>query len=204
MEEEILQDKGAEPEAAVEPAGKKKPKRLLPAVVAVVVAILLCVSYFLPFTSLKDESLLTNSMLSDVELVSGTGITYADMGNPSYVRWAQVYKALSDSAEDLGLSSMNGYNEVFAILAASGVLALLSLLFSLLKKATPVVLLSLMNLGVLAFVTKYFEISGPVSDSALSTWAFGHTALLVLSVVLAVVGVWLFVAKHMQKKAKAE
>ncbi len=203
MEEEILQDKGAEPEAAVEPGGKKKPKRLLPAIVAVVVAVLLCVSYFLPFTSLKDESLLTNSMLSDVELVSGTGITYADMGNPSYVRWAQVYKALSDSAEDLGLSSMNGYNEVFVILVASGVLALLSLIFSLLKKATPVVLLSLMNLGVLMFVTKYFELSGPVSDSALSTWAFGHTALLVLSGALAAVGVWLFIAKHIQKRSNA-
>ena len=175
----------------------------VPSIVVILAAILLCVSYFLPFTAAKEGSTIVNEYVSTLEVADGSGITFADMKTPSFVMWARTYKALSDEVADTLSTSANGYQVLFVIFAASIVVAVLAALFSLLRKAVPTALFAIANLAVNVFIGKYFGTYGPVASGGSYDWAPGHVAMLAAAVVLAAAGIWLFVAKHAEKKAAA-
>lgn len=176
---------------------------LIPSIVAVLAAIVLCASYFMPFTCVKDESIVSSEYAQSYEISEGSGVTLSDVASPSLAGWARIYKAYSDSISDLTSNHMDSYQFLFRLIVASGVLAVAALLFAALRKATPTVLFALANLGLNAFLCFYFEESGPVSSSAMSEWAFGRNVVLGAAGVLAIAGIWLFVAKHIVKRSEA-
>lgn len=175
----------------------------VPSIVVILAAILLCVSYFLPFTTAKEGSTIVNEYVSTLEVADGSGITFADMKTPSFVMWARTYKALSDEVSDTLSASANGYQVLFVIFAASIVVAVLAALFGLLRKAVPTALFAIANLAVNVFIGKYFGTYGPVASGGSYDWAPGHVVMLAAAAVLAVAGIWLFVAKRAEKKTAA-
>lgn len=172
-----------------------------PSIVVIAAAVLLCASYFLPFTTAKEDSIVTSEFAQSYEISEGSDITMGDLANPSIITWARFYKAYCDSLEKPVTSDLNDYSAIFWLIVVSGALAVLALLFALLRKATPTALLALANLGLMSLIGSYFEGYGPVSSGAASDWAFGHVALIATGAVLAVAGIWLFVAKWKQKHA---
>ncbi|WP_321973615.1 hypothetical protein [Paratractidigestivibacter sp.] len=181
----------------------KKGSALIPSIVTIAAAVLLCASYFLPFTSVKDESAATSIFAQAYEINEGSDLTVSDLANPSIVTWARFYKAYCDRLERPVTSSLNDCSIMFWVIVVSGVAAVLALLFALLRKATPTSLLALANLGLISFVGWYFEKYGPVPSGAASNWAFGRLVMLGSAAVLTAAGVWLFVAKRAEKKAAA-
>jgi hypothetical protein len=193
-------------EQVTAPASASAPKASgarVPSIVVILAAILLCASYFLPFTTAKEDSTIANEYVSTLEVADGSGITFADMKTPSFVMWTRTYKALSDEVSDTLSTSANGYQVMFVIFVASIAVAALAALFGLLRKAVPTVLFALANLAVNVFIGKYFGTYGPVASGGSYDWAPGHVAMLAAAAVLAAAGIWLFVAKHAEKKAAA-
>lgn len=184
-------------------ARSKKSTILAPSVTVVLAAILLCVSYFLPFTIATEGSPATSEYAQSYEISEGSGVMLSELASPSLVTWARAYKATSDGIANLTTTNaMDAYSFLFWIIVASGVAAAFALLFALLKKATPTVLFALTNLGLNSFLCLYFETSGPVSSGAQNTWAFGRFVVLGAAVALVVTGIWLFAAKRAQKRAE--
>lgn len=203
MEEtQVQEETSSEAKAAVAQgsAPKKGAGVFPPTLIAVLAAIALCVGYFLPYTTMTEESQSRYSSLMGSEIVDGSGVTWGDMDEASCLTWARAYWAMYDSTSTTTKATgfNNGYLQCFAIFVASAVLAVLALLCALARKATPTVLFSLLNLCALALIGMYFEQSGPVSGSN-SVWAFGHEYLFVAVGVLIVAGVWLFIAKKVAK-----
>lgn len=189
---------------AQQDAAKKGAGVFLPALIAILAAIALCVGYFLPYTTMTQDSRERYASLSESEIVEGSGVTWDDMDEASCVTWARAYWSMYDysSSTTKVTGFTNGYLQNFAVIVASGVLAVLALLCALARKATPTVLFSLLNLGALALLGAYFEQSGPISGGN-SVWAFGHEYLFVALGVLIVAGVWLFIAKKVTKGRNA-
>ena len=177
----------------------KRQTVMVPSVVAIIAAILLCASYFLPFTMAKEDSIVTSQFAQSFEIYEGSGVTASDLANPSIITWARFYKAYCDRLEKSVTSDLNDYSFVFWLIVVSGALAVLALLFALLRKATPTALFALANLGLMMLISQYFEDYGPVSSGAASNWAFGRMALLGFAAVLVAAGIWLFIAKWRQK-----
>ncbi len=184
-------------------ANGRKSAAFLPPIIAIVAAVLLCASYFLPFTVAKDGSIARSEYAKSYEVNEGSGVTMADLVSPSIITWARFYKAYCDSLEKPVTSSLNDYSLVFWVIVASGAAAALALLFALLRKAIPTALLALANLGLVSFVGYYFEEYGPVSSSAESVWAFGRIVMLGSAVTLAAAAVWLFIVKRAEKRSSA-
>lgn len=184
-------------------AGGKKSAAFLPSIIAIIAAVLLCASYFLPFTVAKDGSIARSEYAKDYEVNEGSGVTMGDLVSPSMITWARFYKAYCDRLEKPVTSNLNDYALVFWAIVVSGVAAALALVFALLHKAIPTALLALANLGLGLFVGYYFEEYGPVSSSAESVWAFGRIVMLGSAVTLAAAAVWLFIVKRAEKRSPA-
>ena len=176
---------------------------LVPVVIAILAAVLLCASYFMPLTTAKEGSIVTSEFAQTYEVNEASGLTMSDLSNPSIVTWARFYKAYCDRVGVPVTSSLNDYSIMFWVIAASGVAAGLVLLFAALRKAVPMTLFALVDFGLASLVGYYFESYGPVSSGAASEWAFGHVVMLGSAAIAAVAGVWLFIAKRAQKKAAA-
>lgn len=202
--EAASQPQGQDSAAVQVDAPKKGKGTFLPALVAILAAIALCVGYFLPYTEMTEKGQALIASSSDAEIVSGAGVTWDDMSDASFVTWGRAYWAMYDYTSNLTKVSdaHNGYLWNFVTFAASGALAVLVLVFALARKATPVVLFSLINLGAVNLLSSYFEQYGPVAGGN-SAWAFGHEYLSVVLVVLIVAGVWLFIAKKVAKRRSA-
>lgn len=182
---------------------QRKDATRTPSIILILVAVILCVCYFLPFTAAKDDSIATNEFAQSYEINEGSGLTVSQLSNPSVITWARFYKVYCDR---LGLpvtDSLNDYSLMFWTILLSGAAAVLALLFAILRKPTPTALFAIANLGLTAFISFYFETYGPVSSSAASNWAFGRTAMLASAVLLAAVGVWFAIVKRSQKKFDA-
>ncbi len=195
----------AQPAAATQQDAAKKGKgAFLPGLIAILAAIALCVGYFLPYTAMTEEGQERYGSLASSEIISGSGVTWGEMDDASFVTWGRAYWMMYDytagTTKVTGLE--NGYLQNFTVFVASGVLAALALLCALARKATPTVLFSLLNLGCLALIGTYFEKTGPVSGT-ISAWAFGHEYLFVTLGVLIVAGIWLFIAKKAAKRRSA-
>ncbi len=188
-------------EQATVDARDKKNAILAPSIAVVLAAVLLCVSYFLPFTIATEGSPATSEYARSYEISEGSGVMLSELASPSLVTWARAYKAMSEGLSSLVTTdSMDAYMFLFWVIVASGAAAAFALLFALLRKAIPTVLFALVNLGLNSFLCLYFETSGPVSSGAESTWAFGRFMVLGAAGVLAVAGIWLLVAKRAQKR----
>ena len=176
-------------------------KVIVPAVVAALAAILLCASYFMPLTTAKEDLIVMSEFAQTYEVNEGSGLTMGDLSNPSIVTWARFYKAYCDRLGIPVTSSLNDGSVMFWVIVASGVAAGLVLLFAVLRKAVPTTLFALVNFGLISLVGYYFESYGPVSSGAASEWAFGHVVMIGSAIIAAAAGVWLFIAKRVQKKA---
>ncbi len=182
-------------------AGGKKNLDSIPPILAIVAAILLCMSFFLPFTTAKEDSIVGNAFAQSQEIKEGSGVTVGELANPSLVTWARVYKAYCESLDGTVTNTLSDYSIMFWMIVIAGSAAVLSLLFALLRKASPTTLFALACLGLVSFICHYFEEYGPVSSGAASVWSFGRVVTLGSAAVLAAAGIWFFIVKHGKKKA---
>lgn len=180
---------------------RRKDAARTPSIILILVAVILCVCYFLPFTAMKDDSIATNEFAQNYEINEGSGLTVSQLSSPSLITWARFYKAYCDKIGLPVTDNLNDYSLMFWAILLSGAAAALALLFAILRKPMPTVLFAIANLGLTSFISFYFETYGPVSSSAASNWAFGRAAMLVSAVVLAAVGVWFAMVKRGQKKS---
>ncbi len=198
---------------------------LIPSVVAVLAAIVLCASFFMPFLRLKDQSIVSNEeYVQDFESTQLSGIvTLNDLASISLVDFARINKALSDNVDQFYKVSSDSDPEVVAarkeaaskskasnqdtfwLVVGTGALAAAALLFAVLRMAAPTALCALVNLVVYYLICWDFEWEYGTS-SWWKSWfelAFGHTVLLWAAGVLVVAGILLFIAKRGAKRSAA-
>ncbi len=169
-------------------------KLLIPFVIAILGALIIIVSLFLPYASATDVRMEEINNTPDVIIDSEMGITTSDLENISIVTFANYYSTNSISI----FASNEGYIYLAFVITIT-VFAVAALLFALLKKATPIIIFSILNLLVIAFQHFDFTLRGDISskyyDCGIAVYLF------YIAIALSLIGaIWMLIMKIKIKK----
>lgn len=176
----------------------KKPfvdkKLLIPFIVALVGAVLVMLCLFLPYASATEKFAAELDASPNAIINEDLGISAADMKNVSAVDFSYMYSALSYSL----FGGNDGYFYIGMVIAI-GLFGLLCALFTLLKKATPIIVFSLLNLLVIAFQNYDYYLRNIIPSE---TYNWGVSVyLFYIAIGLSLIGaIWMLVAKIKLKK----
>ena len=186
------------PQSAVAPASavaKLKQKFPLPAMIALVAALLILISVFLPYMSANKETAKLLDEYGSMVALPGTDITAKDLKDVSLIEFAGIAEAMS------ALSPNSGMEVVSTVVYAIAILGLLTVVFAYFKKPVCIIIFSVLTYGVSMIVEAGIEESGALNLSTYD-WGIGHT-LLPLAVLGCIVGaIWMMVEKNKAKNAQ--
>ena len=176
----------------------KKPfvdkKLLIPFIIALVGAVLVMLCLFLPYASATDTFAKELDASPNAIINEDLGISAANMKNVSTVEFAEIYSELSVSL----FGGNDGYFYI-GMTVTIGVFGLLCTLFTLLKKATPIIVFSFLNLLIVAFQNYDYYLRGVIGNEVYD-WGIA-VYLFYISVAISLIGaIWMLVAKIKLKK----
>ena len=171
-------------------------KLSLPRLVAMVVAFIAIVTFFLPYISATDEYREYMSSRSEEKPIEGTDITVGDMMDMSLFEYARNYY---QGGEAIFHSSGSGMFYGVLISAIAG-FALLTLLAAWRKRPILTLICDLLMGGAFYLVNWDFVDRGIMPDSD-RVWAIAYHLYYPLAAVIAVCAIWMFVVKRRMKKA---
>ncbi len=174
---------------------KKELKLGLPGIVALLGAILMVATLFLPYATATEEYAAELNQFPDELVYSTMSITAEDVVNISMVEYVNVYINLS---EVLFGSAILGY--IYAgITILLGVFAWMVFLFALLKKAIPVIVFDV--LATIVFLIQCWDYSsrGVIGTKAYD-WGLAYYLFYVAAVVSLIGAIWLLSRKSAFKK----
>lgn len=170
-----------------------------PQIIACLVCLIAVVGFFLPYISMPDEY----SSFIEANQVFGnpdtpyefSDLTYEDLKDISLFEFSKLayqgrYEGSSDGTNGILISG---------IYSLTGVLGLLGFLWAAGKRATPLVITSLLMGGAIALVNWAAEYDGLMSNPEMS-WGISHSLYYPCAAILFVCGIWLFAAKRKTKK----
>lgn len=169
-------------------------KLLIPFIIALLGAVLVIICLFLPYASATDvfAKELDNAQNSIIN--AELGISASDMKNVSIIDFSYMYSELSYSLFGGG----DGYFYI-GMAVAIGLFGSLCAIFTLLKKATPIIVFSLFNLLVIAF-QNYDYYLRKIIPNEIYDWGIA-AYLFYVAVALSLIGaIWMLVAKIKLKK----
>lgn len=176
----------------------KKHMSHLPVVVALVGAVLMAISIFLPYSSATKEYAENLNAYPDVVIYEDLDMTAKDIVDMSMVEYATVYSELS---EELWGDASNGAIYVTLVVLIGG-FALLTALFAALKKPIATAIFGLLSFGVFSLQNVDYTDRGVVPSSSYE-WGFGYY-LFFIAIALVVVGsIWMLVSKIRNKRENA-
>lgn len=178
----------------------KKPfinkKLLLPFIIALVGAVTIIVCLFLPYATATDAFVEALDASPGNIYDANLGISESDIKNVSTVQFAEIYSKLSYSLFGGG----DGYFYI-GMVVAIGLFSLVSILFTLFKKATPVIVFTLLNLLVIAFQNYDYYFRGIIPSEAYNCGIAIY--LFYIAAALSLIGaIWMLVVKIRLKKQK--
>ncbi|MBE6776541.1 MAG: hypothetical protein E7542_00300 [Ruminococcaceae bacterium] len=176
----------------------KKPfvdkKLLIPFIIALVGAVLVVLCLFLPYASATDEFAAALDSSPNSIISQDLRISTNDMKNVSVVDFSYMYSALSYSL----FGGNDGYFYIGMVIAI-GLFGLLCTLFTLVKKATPIIVFSFLNLLIVAFQNYDYYLRGVIGNEVYD-WGIA-VYLFYIAAALSLIGaIWMLVVKIKLKK----
>lgn len=173
---------------------KKKVNLLIPFIVAIVGAIMLVVTLFLPFASATDGYEEYLQEYSNEKYVDEIDMANKDAVNLSLFEYIRIYAA----AAKLGISEDTAVACV-VIIALFAVFAVLTVLFAVLKRPIPIIIFDILSFGVFYLIKWDFEDRGVLPSR---NYDLGiASAFCYIGIVITFVGaVWLLIRKIKSKK----
>ena len=184
------------PQPAAPAAGLKgKLKMPLPNLIALIAAIVMVISIFLPYMAAKKEYAEMLDEYGSSVTIPGTDISAKDLAEVSLVEFAGIAEAMAELAPDEGL-------EMIPILVyAIAIFGIVAALFAYKQKPVLVIIPSVLVYGISAIFDAGIQESGAL-DMSVYDWGLAHT-LIPLAVLGCLVGaIWMIVDK--KKAAQAQ
>lgn len=173
----------------------KNNKLLVPCIIALVGAVLMAVTVFLPYATAIDDHAESIKEHPDQIVYEELDMTAEDMLHISMVEYANVYSQLS---EQLWGSSANGIFYVVMV-ALIGGFALLAVLFAVLKKPIAIIIFNLLSFGVFCLQNWDYTDRGVIPSGSYD-WGFGYYIFYAAAIITVVGAVWLLINKIKFKK----
>ena len=164
----------------------KNPSKL-PGILALILALLLVLGFVVPHMSLTGEYRDQADVAGLLPLEEELGINASDLKDLSFLKYDLWFlRAGAITTNDMAIMSL-----------ILGGLSLLILLFAAVRRATPLIIFSLIFISAYKFTTESYMTR--VGSDGPYDWAIGHTLWQVCPFLLVAVGVWLFVTKIIYK-----
>ncbi len=170
-----------------------------PQLIAIVVALIAIVSFFLPFISATKEYSEYLDLRADEKVYNSSDLKVGDMKNLSLFDYAKVYlQAGKEIYRDQGTGIF--YAILIGLVA---VLAVLILLFALGKKPVAMIIFSIL-LGIDFFLINWDFTDRRIMPDSNRVWGIAHYAFYPIAVILLVCGIWILVEKKKLKHQRTE
>lgn len=168
----------------------------IPQIIAIIVALVAIVSFFLPFISATKEYSEYLDLRADEKVYNSSDLKVGDMKNLSLFQYAKVYfQAGKEIYRDQGTGTF------YAILiGAIVVFSILILLFALGKKAVPTIIFSAL-MGIVFYLINWDFTDRRIMPDSNRVWGIAHYIYYPIAIILLICGIWMLVEK---KKAKRQ
>lgn len=176
--------------------GNKNRKFLFPFLAMLIGSLMLVVTLFLPFASATEDYKERLEEYSDSMYVEELDMTNEEAINISLFEFARIYSVAAEMGMSKGVSIA-----CMVIIAAFGAFALLTLLFSVLKKPIPAIIFNLLAFAVFRITKWDFEDRGVIPNSNYD-WGMVQYICYIGIVVVMVGAVALLVVKIKDKKQR--
>lgn len=174
--------------------GSKSKKFLYPFLAMLIGSLMLIVTLFMPFASATEDYKERLVEYSDSMYVEELDMTNEEAINISLFEFARIYSV----AAEMGMSKSVSI-ACIVIIAVFGVFALLTLLFSALKKPIPAIIFNLLAFAVFRITKWDFEDRGVIPNSNYE-WGMAQYICYIGIIVIMVGAVALLLAKIKDKK----
>lgn len=176
--------------------GNKNRKFLFPFLAMLIGSLMLVVTLFVPFASATEDYKERLEEYSDSMYVEELDMTNEEAINISLFEFARMYSVAAEMGMSKGVSIA-----CMIIIAAFGALALLTLLFSVLKKPIPAIIFNLLAFVVFRITKWDFEDRGVIPNSSYD-WGMAQYICYIGIVVVMAGAVALLVVKIKDKKQR--
>lgn len=176
--------------------GNKNKKFLYPFLAMLIGSLMLVVTLFIPFASATEDYKESLEEYFDSMYVEELNMTNEEAINISLFEFARIYSV----AAEMGMSKSVSI-ACIVIIAAFGVFALLTLLFSALKKPIPAIVFNLLAFVVFRITKWDFEDRGVIPNSNYD-WGIAQYICYIGVIVVVVGAVALLVVKIKDKKQR--
>lgn len=168
----------------------------IPQIIAIIVALIAIVSFFLPFISATKEYSEYLDLRADEKVYNSSDLKVGDMKNLSLFQYAKFYfQAGKEIYRDQGTGTF------YAILiGAIVVFSILILLFALGKKAVPTIFFSAL-MGIIFYLINWDFTDRRIMPDSNRVWGIAHYIYYPIAIILLICGIWMLVEK---KKAKRQ
>ena len=166
-------------------------KMFIAFVVSVVASLLLVSTAFMPFITASEDRAEYYETAGDLWADEDAGIKVKDMKSPSIVSYISI--CLKMGMEEIGIS-------LAIVLGIWGVFALLTLLFSFLKKAIPIIVFDILALLVFLLLRWDFTDRGVVGEYGAYVWGIANILYFLFAIILFAGAVFMLITKIKIKK----
>lgn len=171
----------------------KTTKMKIAIIVTIIAAVLSAAAVFMPFASSIDDTRKNLKEYSENESVEGSGITNGDMVDVSLFEYGKAYAFLakSDIQKEIAIGGI-------VLIGAYAFFALLTLLFSAIKKPIATIIFEILTMGVFLLLRFDFSDRGVVPSRSYD-WGFGNYVVFIMAVLIVVGSVITLVEKKREK-----
>ncbi len=173
----------------------KNDKLFIPFIITLIGSILMITSVFLPYATAIDDHAESIKEHPDQIVYEEIDMTAEDMFHISMAEYANVYSQLS---EQFWGSSANGIFYVVMV-ALIGGFALLSVIFSVLKKPIAILVFDILSFGVFCLQNWDYTDRGVIPSSSYD-WGMGYYIFYIAAIVTVIGAIWLLISKIKSKK----
>lgn len=176
--------------------GSKSKKFLYPFLAMLIGSLMLIVTLFMPFASATEDYKEQLVEYSDSMYVEELDMTNEEAINISLFEFARIYSVAAEMGMSKGVSIA-----CIVIIALFGAFALLTLLFSAIKKPIPAIIFNLLVLGVFRITKWDFEDRGVIPNNNYD-WGMAQYICYIGIIIVLVGAVALLVMKIKDKKQR--
>lgn len=165
-----------------------------PSIVAIIASAMLIVAFFLPFASSVGDFRSSLEAHSEEWVDESMGITASDAVDLSLFEYAKAYGSMPSLGWD------ESWMILAAIIASVGICAAATLVFALLRKATPTAVFAFCTVAISRAVVWDFGSRGVVPTDSYEL-GIAPAIYLAAGTVVVIAAIWLFFAKFKAKRA---
>ena len=169
-------------------------KTLIPCICALIGALLMIITVFLPYSTAIGEYKAELKTTADTVISEDLGMDSGDLINVSMFDYARIYSKLTHQM----FYGKDGYIYVGFVVAIL-LFSVLCILFSLLKKATPIIVFSMLSFLVFAFQSFDFYFRDEIPNENYA-WGFGYYIFYFAAALTLAGAIWLLIVKVKNKK----